>query len=73
MGFVIAVGHDAPPYSPVCTYCKHAAGFRSCEAFGDGEIPLQIWNGAEDHTEPHPGDNGIRFELADGVNERRPR
>ena len=61
-GFVIDVGHEVTLYSPVCTYCKHATGFRSCEAFGDGEIPLPIWDGENDHTAPYPGDNGIRFE-----------
>jgi len=63
----IDVGHDIPPYSPVCTFCRHATGFRSCAAFGAGEIPLPIWNGQNDHTEPYPGDNGIRFERAEGA------
>lgn len=69
MGFTIDVGHDIPRYSPVCTYCKQAEGFRSCKAFGREQIPLPIWDGENDHTEPYPGDGGIRFEPARGVGE----
>jgi len=62
MSITIDAGHEVTLYSPVCTYCKHATGFRSCEAFGEKGIPLPIWDGENDHTEPYPGDNGIRFE-----------
>jgi hypothetical protein len=51
----------------VCTYCKHATGFRSCAAFGEKPIPLPIWEGENAHTELYPGDRGIRFERADGL------
>ena len=61
------MGHDITPYSPVCTYCRHATGFRSCEAFGRKAIPLPIWNGENVHLEPYPGDGGIRFEPAQGA------
>ncbi len=63
MSVTIDKGHEVPQYSPVCSLCKHATGFfRSCAAFGEKPIPLPIWNGKNDHTEPYPGDNGIRFE-----------
>ncbi len=67
MGFTIDVGHDIPQYSPVCTYCKHAEGFRSCKAFRRERIPLTIWCGDNDHREPYPGDGGIHFEPVRGV------
>lgn len=67
MGFTIDVGRDIPRYSPVCTYCEHAEGFRSRKAFGNKPIPLPIWDGENDHREPYPGDRGIRFEPVRGV------
>jgi len=53
-----------PGYSPVCSYCRHldrTSTKRRCKAFPNG-IPLQIWLGTNRHTEPYPGDHGIRFE-----------
>lgn len=51
--------------SPVCSLCKNFdvsnAAARQCAAFPDG-IPLPIWKAENRHTEPYPGDNGIRFE-----------
>lgn len=50
--------------SPVCFNCHHFKrsdlSERRCSAFGN--IPLEIWNGQNDHTKPYPKDNGIRFE-----------
>lgn len=50
-----------PEYSEICTFCRHNTGKRACSAF-KGKIPMPIWMGTNDHTEPYPGDNGIRFE-----------
>lgn len=54
--------------SRVCSFCKNFddsnPAARNCSAFPNG-IPLEIWNGKNDHTEPYPGDNGIQFERID--------
>ena len=52
-------------FSPVCTICTrlNLRANRQCAAFPDG-IPLEIWEGKNSHTEPYPGDHGIRFEDA---------
>lgn len=58
------------PDSPIyCWDCRHFLeseyDAHSCAAFPDG-IPDAIIDGEFDHTQPYPGDNGIRFEeLAD--------
>ena len=44
-----------------CITCKHYLGAITCEAYPD-EIPFEIVSGDHDHTQPYPGDNGIRFE-----------
>lgn len=50
--------------SPVCDFCNHYKDYRKCEAFN--EIPLEIWNGGNQHRDPYPNDNGIQFESIEG-------
>jgi hypothetical protein len=38
----------------------------TCPAFPNG-IPDDITDGGYDHTEPYPGDGGVRFLPRDGV------
>ena len=56
---------DVMQYSPVCTLCAHVDVYkvRKCAAF-DGDIPLEIWEGKNDHRQPYPGDHNIQFEAA---------
>lgn len=52
-------------FSPICFYCKNSKDTftRNCKAFQEqNSIPIEIWEGELDHTQPYPGDNGIRFE-----------
>ena len=50
-------------YLNSCRMCKFLKGHfgASCEAFPEG-IPMEIFTGEHDHTEPFKGDKGIRFE-----------
>lgn len=54
-----------PPWA--CSSCVHLirddidGRERICEAFPD-EIPLEIWSGRNDHTQPFEGDQGIRYQ-----------
>ena len=50
-----------PIEPPACLMCRHLAADWTCSAFPDG-IPGPILSGENDHREPFPGDNGIRFE-----------
>lgn len=47
--------------SDQCVLCRHYQCALACEAFPDG-IPEEIITGEFDHTQPHAGDHGIRFE-----------
>ncbi len=49
--------------SPTCYNCHYLerSDERRCAAFA--KIPLEIWNGKNDHTSAYPGDNGIQFEM----------
>lgn len=52
-------------FSPICSYCKHLdlSKTRSCTAFTqEYGIPMEIWDGSNNHTTSYPGDNGIMFE-----------
>lgn len=53
--------------SVLCGTCSHLGPGLSCRAFPDG-IPGPILEGRADHREPYPGDHGVRYELAEGVN-----
>jgi hypothetical protein len=49
-----------------CASCVHfhrgRRDGRFCDAFPDGDgIPQSIIDGEHDHTQPFPGDHGIRF------------
>lgn len=49
--------------APICYDCKYFYYNKvgeKCMAFPDG-IPDEIWFEKVKHTEPYPGDNGIRF------------
>ena len=50
------------PFSKVCLPCKHLIDYgegRKCKAFKN--IPLEIWEGKNNHKKPYRGDNGIVF------------
>lgn len=44
-----------------CANCAHYRKQNKCKAFPAG-IPAEVLTGRHDHTEPFPGDKGIRFE-----------
>ncbi len=47
-----------------CDVCAWKTTTTTCQAFPDG-IPRDILGGLFDHTQPHPGDNGITFRPRD--------
>ena len=55
-----------------CTRMRSGVGDGqpTCEAFPAG-IPEQITDGGFDHTEPFPGDHGVRFEAEESVDVER--
>lgn len=48
--------------SEQCVTCRHWTANLQCEAFPE-LIPEDIRSGEFDHTNPHDGDGGIRYEL----------
>jgi hypothetical protein len=53
-------------FSPTCLYCAHSTdAFGACDAFPNGDTPLEIWNGENPHTSPYSDeygdDQGITF------------
>lgn len=58
-----------PP--PICMVCKHlhdSINSFTCDAFPDG-IPQAIAMNGADHRDAFSGDNGIRFEVKEGVSD----
>jgi len=51
-----------------CQSCINFFGDGRCNAYPNG-IPRDIIKGEHDHSEPYPGDNGIRFEPLDESDE----
>jgi hypothetical protein len=53
-------------YSPVCDSCSNWTprpdARRTCLAYPDNAIPLEIWAGERRHNKPYPGDRGIQYE-----------
>jgi hypothetical protein len=51
--------------SRICIDCKHfkppTTSKRTCDVFPEG-IPVEIWEGRNNHKEPYEGDHGIQFE-----------
>jgi len=45
---------------PLCLTCRRYIMDRKCSAFPD-EIPADIWEGANNHRKPFPGDGGLTF------------
>lgn len=58
---------------PQCALCVHLRmePERTCAAYRLG-IPDGIWDNREDHRQPQPGDNGVRWESLDGTEYPQP-
>lgn len=44
-----------------CEYYKGTEGKLRCASFPGRDIPEEIITGEFDHSDPHPGDNGLQF------------
>lgn len=63
-GWILDDGElDINRYSSVCFDCAHLVNNRTRECKAFKSIPVEIWNGRNNHTQPYPGDGGIRFKL----------
>jgi len=51
------------PVSP-CETCTHKHVSATCDAFPAG-IPAEILTGANQHRQPYPKDNGIRYKASE--------
>jgi hypothetical protein len=51
------------PQCDACIHLNREASYNPmrCDAFPDG-IPVAIQSNKHDHSEPYPGDHGIRYE-----------
>jgi hypothetical protein len=61
--FIWSASDLSMPQSTQCLMCRHYTMLITCDAYPDG-IPEAIVTGEHDHTQPYPGDNGIRWEPA---------
>jgi hypothetical protein len=63
-GLVLDRDSHITPYSQVCSFCRHMVDGkeRTCSAYPD-KIPVAIWAGLNDHTQPFPDDHGVQFKL----------
>ena len=61
-------------WSQQCLNCRHKSRTFTpvCQAYPKRAhpIPLAIWTGEHDHTQPYEGDQGIRFEPIEPEPER---
>jgi hypothetical protein len=56
----------------LCSTCKHRNLDWTCKAYPEG-IPEEIFNGEIDHRKPYKGDNGIIYEMIEGLESEKPK
>jgi hypothetical protein len=62
--------YEIQPQCVACSHLNRTAESTTCSAFPEG-IPQDILTNSHDHHAPYPGDNGVRFELAQLPTESR--